>query len=396
MIGGCPVPADNGTRRRIFASGVYLSQKHDVTFLSLRENVSGGGLRSDENEVPWRQVNVDMRTSGRLSSALKGLVSTKSYAQVKYWNKEFQSMLVNLTDGQQFDAIWVHQLIMARYVEHILLKYRGEERHNLPLMVLDQHNVDELYFRSYLAARVNIGWKMYAFLEVLKAKHLQKKWYPRFDAILCVAPEDVQKTAEYVSENTEIWLTPNGVDLEYFRPTEQVQSREIQPVLVFGGSLDVSMNQDAVIWFTSKILPLIGKHLPEIQFLIVGREPPPEIQRLSNLERVTVTGTVADVRSYYRQAAVFVAPLRVGGGTKLKVLEAMAMALPVVSTAVGAQGLNAESGRHLLVADNPNDFAGRVVELLNDREKAAQMGAAARRFVEEKYGWNAIFAEAEH
>jgi glycosyltransferase involved in cell wall biosynthesis len=109
-----------------------------------------------------------------------------------------------------------------------------------------------------------------------------------------------------------------------------------------------------------------------------------------------VTGTVADVRNYYRQAAVFVVPLRIGGGTKLKVLEAMAMALPVVTTTVGAQGLNVESGRHLFVADNPDDFAGRVLELLKDRKKAAQIGAAARRFVEQKYGWEAIIGDADH
>jgi len=393
---GCPLPADNGAKRRILASAVCLSQRHHVTLISLREDGSGSELDSDGNDVPWRQVIVDMPTRGRLITALKAFLSTKSYAQVKYWNKNFQSMLVNLTAAQQFDAIWVHQLCMARYVEHILLRYGGGRRQNLPLIVLDQHNVDELYFKSFLIAKANIAWKLYAFLEVLKAIRLQKKWYPLFDVILCVAPEDLRTTANYVSGNTEIWCTPNGVDLDYFKPCEQAHFSEIQPVLVFGGSLDVTMNQDAVIWFSTKILPLIERHLPEIQFLIVGRQPPPEIQRLSKSERIMVTGTVADVRNYYRQAAVFVVPLRIGGGTKLKVLEAMAMALPVVTTTVGAQGLNVESGRHLFVADNPDDFAGRVLELLKDRKKAAQIGAAARRFVEQKYGWEAIIGDADH
>jgi len=232
-------------------------------------------------------------------------------------------------------------------------------------------------------------------LEMLKAKYLQKRWFPRFDAILCVASEDLQKTAEYVDSRTSLWLVPNGVDIDYFRPVSQPDPQERTLTLVFGASMDVAMNQDAVHWFAASILPRIKQQVPDVQFWIVGRDPPATVRSLAEREGITVTGTVPDVRDYYRQAAVFVVPLRAGGGTKLKTLEAMAMGLPIVSTTVGAQGLDVESGRHLYIADNPKVFAAYVIELLEDRNKAVQMGGEARRLVEQQYSWTSIVGEVD-
>jgi glycosyltransferase involved in cell wall biosynthesis len=155
------------------------------------------------------------------------------------------------------------------------------------------------------------------------------------------------------------------------------------------------MNQDAVLWFSANILPLIKQQIADIQFWIVGRNPASEIWKLAEREGITVTGTVADVRDYYRQAKVFVVPLRLGGGTKVKTLEAMAMGLPIVSTAVGAQGLDIRSGQHIWIADRPEDFAARVVELMKDPEQACKIGAEARLLAERKYSWSSILGDVE-
>jgi glycosyltransferase involved in cell wall biosynthesis len=153
------------------------------------------------------------------------------------------------------------------------------------------------------------------------------------------------------------------------------------------------MNQDAVLWFSASILPLIKQRIADVRFWIVGRDPSPEVKKLGQRQGIKVTGTVADVREYYRQARVFVVPLRFGGGTKLKTLEAMAMGLPIVSTEVGAQGLDIKWGREIFIADRPEDFADRVVELLKDRDRADQMGAEARRLVEKRYIWTSIMGD---
>jgi glycosyltransferase involved in cell wall biosynthesis len=395
LSGAYPIPTDNGAKRRILATASHLSQRHDLTLVSLREHYPSAMLHTETDEVTWQDHVVDLPVKSRLQTALKACFSRHSYGQVKYWNRDLQSVVAGMLTTQHFDCIWVHFLLMAIYIEQCFLKNQSGQKQSLPLFVLDQHNVDELYFRSFLTSKANTAWKLYAALEVLKARHLQKRWFPRFDAILCVAPEDLQKTAQYVDTHTGLWLAPNGVDIEYFQPIAQQNLRERTSILVFGGSLDVTMNQDAVLWFSASMLPSIKQRVPDAQFWIVGRNPTSEVRSLAERQGIKITGTVADVRDYYRQAAVFVVPLRIGGGTKLKTLEAMAMGLPIVSTVVGAQGLDVESGRHLYIADSPEDFTARAVELLKDRDKAVSMGTEARRLVEQKYSWTGIMGDVD-
>lgn len=396
LSGAYPLPAINGARRRILATASYLSQRHDLTLVSLREHNPSAALPTETTyEVPWQDYVVGLPDKSRWRTAVRSCFSRRSYGQVKYWNHNFLSMTEKLLETQPFDCIWVHTLNMAPYIEQCFPGNQSWQSRSRPEFVLDQHNVDELYYRSFVNSKANATWRMYAMLEMLKAKYLQKRWFPRFDAILCVASEDLQKTAEYVDSRTSLWLVPNGVDIDYFRPVSQPDPQERTLTLVFGASMDVAMNQDAVHWFAASILPRIKQQVPDVQFWIVGRDPPATVRSLAEREGITVTGTVPDVRDYYRQAAVFVVPLRAGGGTKLKTLEAMAMGLPIVSTTVGAQGLDVESGRHLYIADNPKVFAAYVIELLEDRNKAVQMGGEARRLVEQQYSWTSIVGEVD-
>ena len=154
--------------------------------------------------------------------------------------------------------------------------------------------------------------------------------------------------------------------------------------------MDIRMNQHAVIWFLKRVFPMIQHQVPDIQFWIVGRNPPPHIRALDDEKSIIVTGTVSDVRDYYAQADVFIIPSRMGGGTKLKTLEAMAIGLPIVSTSIGAQGLNIQSGHHLYIEDSPNKFAKGVIALLQNDEKARAIGEEARAFVQKHHDWETI------
>jgi glycosyltransferase involved in cell wall biosynthesis len=178
-------------------------------------------------------------------------------------------------------------------------------------------------------------------------------------------------------------IVPMGVDLEYFQPT----SSTYQPHLLFTGTMSYFPNWDAALYFHDKIFPLIQTVHPETIFYIVGNHPPEQIKRLANRNNVVVTGHVPDTRPYFEQAAVFVSPLRSGSGIQVKNLEAMGMSVPVVTTSIGALGLEAKAGRDVLVADTPEAFAKHVINLIQSPDRRQKIGNAGRQLVEAKYDW---------
>jgi glycosyltransferase involved in cell wall biosynthesis len=161
--------------------------------------------------------------------------------------------------------------------------------------------------------------------------------------------------------------------------------------MAFLGAMDWDANQDAVRWFTSEILPRIRVAVPDAEFLGIGRNPPSSLRALAECDsRIRLTGTVPDVRPHMAEAAVMILPLRVGGGTRIKVYEAMAMGTPVISTTIGVEGLDYEHGRNVLIADTAEEFANAVIGLLRDSGKASAIAEEARRHVAENYSWKVV------
>ncbi len=182
---------------------------------------------------------------------------------------------------------------------------------------------------------------------------------------------------------------PTGVDTDFFRP-RRAEKRDPHN-LVFTGSMDWLPNEDAIRYFTSQIMPLIKQKLPNVTLTVVGRNPYPALQELSRRDpSVFITGRVDDVRPYMERAAAYIVPLRIGGGTRLKIFEAMAMEKPLISTTVGAEGLPVRNESELLLADTPEDFAAAVVRVLGDDEFAFHLGRHSARLVREQYGWNRV------
>ena len=342
--------------------------------------------------TPWENALVNMHCEPRWRTALRACISHDSYGMIKYLDPCFRQAVRHELARKPFDLIWLHTFNMVPYLDACFRHFQGQE--NRPLFVLDQHNVDEHYFGSFTKSK-NLLVSTFASLEVRKNRILQKRWFPRFDVIFSVAPEDSDLTRRYVSEKVQVLVAPNGVDTDYFQPVELRTKIPFAPIVMFGASLDVTMNQDAVQWFVNEIWPLVRARFPDAQFWIVGRNPPAAIQALNGVAEITVTGTVADVREYYRRADVFVVPVRFGGGTKLKTLEGMALGLPVVSSSVGAQGLEVENGNQLLICDEPASFASAIIDLVADRTKALRMGKAARHLVENRYSWEGIVGKMD-
>jgi polysaccharide biosynthesis protein PslH len=181
---------------------------------------------------------------------------------------------------------------------------------------------------------------------------------------------------------------PTGVDCDYFQPNAQPAAK---PVLAFLGAMDWDANQDAVLWLIEAILPRVWEQVPETEFRVIGRNPPARMQALSAAEpRIRFTGTVPDVRPFMREATAMVLPLRIGGGTRIKIYEAMAMGVPVVSTAIGAEGLDVQHDRNILLADTAEDFAKATLLALTNSPRAAEIARAAREHVAANYSWSRV------
>ncbi|MBX5455399.1 MAG: glycosyltransferase [Thermogemmatispora sp.] len=254
---------------------------------------------------------------------------------------------------------------------------------SLPLLIL-QHNLEyELLYRTYLAER---SWlrRWYNGREYRLVKPRELACCQQAAAVL-VASERERQLLQELLPQARVGVVPNGVDLSFFAPasTDEEEGQRI----VFTGSLDYYPNEQAVLCFARQCWPLIRERMPAAEWWIVGRNPPRSVQRLARLPGVTVTGTVPDVRPYLARASVVVVPLRIGSGTRLKILEALAMKKAVVSTTLGAEGLAVASGRHLLLADTPGDFVRAVILLLEDARRRQALAESGRRLVEQVYSW---------
>ncbi|HVN18139.1 MAG TPA: glycosyltransferase, partial [Dongiaceae bacterium] len=230
-------------------------------------------------------------------------------------------------------------------------------------------------------------WKAVTGTEYLKLRHFESRRSQRFDHVITVSSQD-RDFFKHSIPPSRISVLPTGVDLDFFHPVEAPQN----PLeLVFTGSMDWLANEDAILFFGEHILPLLLRAKPGITLTVVGRDPTEKLRRFAqSVPQIRLTGTVDDVRPYMARAGVYVLPLQVGSGTRLKVFEAMAMEKAMVSTHVGVEGLPVVPGQHLLIADSPREFANAVLRLLDDATLRQTIGRNARTLVETGYGWPKI------
>jgi glycosyltransferase involved in cell wall biosynthesis len=228
-----------------------------------------------------------------------------------------------------------------------------------------------------------------------RMRRLEREQCLRFDHVVAVSGEDAAVFREQYGVK-RVSSVPTGVDTDFFRPSGTVSQRPAN--IVFTGSMDWMPNEDGMSFFVEEVLPAITRAVPEVTLTIVGRRPSAKVRALTEgRPHVTVTGTVPDVRPFLEEAAVVVVPLRIGGGTRIKIYEAMGMERAVVSTTIGAEGLDVTDGRHIVLADDAATFADAVIALLQAPERAAEIGDAAAQHVRTHFGWASVadqFAES--
>lgn len=257
--------------------------------------------------------------------------------------------------------------------------------------LLFTHNVEHIIWKR--VCQVETRWWRRALLEVEWRKMRRSEARACARARLTVAVSEVDRALLAAhAPRGRIHALPTGVDTTYFTPNG---SPETPNTLVFHGGMDWFPNEDGILYFIDAVLPRIRRDVPQVSLMVVGRSPSARLRRAAAKAIVWVTGTVDDVRPYVTEAAVYVVPLRVGGGTRLKIFEALAMGKAVVSTSVGAEGLPLVPGTHFLQADDPGDFAEAVVALLRDPARRQALGSAGRQLVEERYSWAQVAREFE-
>ena len=255
----------------------------------------------------------------------------------------------------------------------------------LPLMFF-AHNVEHMIWKRMCEGERRPWRRLPLELEWRKLRRYEAYACRRADLTVAVSPVDRERLAAN-APGSEVRTIPTGVDVSYFtangKPEEPAN-------LVFTGSMDWHPNEDAVLHFMDATLPLIRRHVPDSRLTVVGRNPSRRLQRVARDRGVEVTGRVEDVRPYVASASVFVVPLRVGGGTRLKIFEALSMQKAVVSTSVGAEGLPLRDGEHFVRADEPAAFAEAVVSHIKDPSRRRALGAAGRKLVEDRYSWQQV------
>ncbi len=386
-----PDPPRQGAAIRNLHILLYLSQRHDVTLLTFAPE---GGIidRSRLDSLSQAEI-LPAPTRSSLDRFRTLLTSTQPDMAWRLHSQSMQERVRQLTTQGHFDAIHVEGLEMLPY--GLLAQ---EVQNSKLLMAYDAHNAEYLLQRR--AFTTDLGhfrrWPkaLYSLVQWRRLRRFERQACIKSKHVLAVSESDRAALARLTPRAADrITLLPNGVDTDYWSlsadyPREGVSLPDGS--LVFDGTMDFRPNVDAVVWFVDKVWPLIKAERPETQFFIVGRSPAPQVQALARMPGVTVTGAVEDTRAWVAQASVYVVPMRMGGGVRLKVLQAMAMERAIVSTPMGAEGIAIKQGKEMLLAQSPAAFANAMLSLLADPQRRATLGRAARELVSARYAWSVL------
>jgi glycosyltransferase involved in cell wall biosynthesis len=369
-----PLPADFGGALRLFDVLKALAAKHEVSLLTFGRPEDAGLLR---REFELASVSVIPRVVGKPRyrwEQLASLASLHSHHQRALATPAFQAALDALFAAERFEVL------------HTEFSHLGPVRVPAGVAkVLDAHNVEYDVFRRQYETSTSAVRKAYYLLEWKKLQRDELAWCGQQDALITTSERDREVFAAELPR-VRTWVVPNGVDSAYFRPGPKATEPR---GLVFTGAMQYVPNVDGVRWFCAEVLPLIRARVRDVKLTIVGKEPPPEVEALAG-PSVVVTGRVPDVRPYVHRAAVYVVPLRMGGGTRLKVVEALAMKKPMVSTRIGAEGIAVVDGESALLADRPEDFANAVVRLLGDARLQVLLAENGHRLMKKQYEWSFV------
>jgi len=382
-----PYPLISGHSLRTYHILKGAAQKHNVilvTFVQLEEELKKENLdhlKSFCRGVHPFRVLVDVSKIKLAASLIVNLFSPLPFVAQKYDAPMMRQKIREIIKTESIGLIHVDMLPLAIYID---------EFKDLP-KILVNHNVESVRLHRWFQTEPNVLKKAYLGIQWPKLRSFERSAMDSFDGCVVVSETDKQ-LLRGMGINNRMFVVPNGTDTEFFKPTGKAKSENS---VLWIGHMDVHTNKDAVLYFWREIYPLLRKRYPQVQMIFVGTAPPKEIADAAKKDgQVEVTGFVEDIRPYLDKSAVMVVPIRIGSGTRLKILDAMAMGKAIVSTSVGCEGLNVTHGKNILIADDPEEFTNRTIGLLKNPDMRMNLERNARELAK-TYDWNLITDKIE-
>ena len=388
-----PYPPHKGTTIRNFNLIAGLAQRHTIDVLAFVDPGAPQARPASPLDEYCRQViGVEAPSRSLVQRALTTLLSSWPDMALRLWSPHFAGRLATLLRATRYDVVQIEGIEMARYSYAVRRHAPGA------LLVFDDHNAEWLLQqRTYEAERQLKGWSIgavYSRIQAWKLARFERAVCRAADRVLAVSEADAAALRR-LDTHLPLSVVTNGIDTAFYR-TGLVPPIDFGcPALVFSGTMDFRPNVDAALWFVEYVLPRVRARRPDVKFVVVGQRPHARLDALRARPDVIVTGAVDDVRPYLAGAAACVVPLRMGGGTRLKVLEAMAVGAPMVSTSMGVDGFEVEHARELLIADEPDRFAEHIGALLEDKGLKRDLVQRATAFVAAGYDWKSIVPKLE-
>jgi glycosyltransferase involved in cell wall biosynthesis len=361
-----------------------LAKRHDLTVAVLLDDEFDAeecrqALRSYCDEVVLVPNPRGRQGIAKRLLQVRSLASTQSFERMRVTLPEFQRRLDQILRGKRFDLIDLQFTFLGHY--NLRQAPAGEKP---PAIAVDSHNIDFDLARQYARNGGNLTRRLYAEANWRKLRREELTTYRSADGVYLCSDADKRRLLAHAPTVRTV-VIPNAADVEYYQPRPTDRTPDGRTVLFFG-LLSYAPNVDGIVHFYERIWPLIATAHPEARFKIVGGHPPSRLQALAG-PRVELTGFVSDLRPHLAAASVIVVPLRLGGGTRLKIVEAMAMGKAVVSTSLGAEGIEGTAGQDILIEDDAARFAAAVNRLLTDPVLGARIGQSARRLAVHRYAW---------
>jgi sugar transferase (PEP-CTERM/EpsH1 system associated) len=386
-----PYPPHQGTTLRNYNLIAGLARRHEVHLLSFGDPAESQRTPLDDlchtvQVFPPPHRSMMQRVLGLAFSRLPDMAQRLPSAS-------FQAALDATLEREGLDVVEVEGIELAQYLFQVAERRGAAKR---PLLVFDDHNAEYvLQQRAFETdARQPRRWigAAYSYVQWQRLKRYERRACHAADRVVAVSDTDATAIRR-LDPGLDPVVVPNGVDIEFYTadvPAIEAGAGPGPLDLVFTAKMDFRPNVDAVLWFAQAVLPLIRRESPQTRFWVVGKDPHPRLVPLAADPGIVVTGWVEDVRPYIAGAALYVIPLRIGGGTRLKVLEAMAMGKAIVSTTLGCEGFELAPGQELSIADMPEEFAAAVLALLQDPDGRERMGRAAHLYARSRYDWRMI------
>ncbi len=377
------LPMDTGGKIRTGKILEKLSRQHEITMISNVESPRDDVYLEQIDSlckrfvaVPWREVR-----RGSLFFFIRLFFQMFSLYPVSALNTDSRAMREAVEREIQEND---YDVVLCDFVQCALLLKNVSHPH----MVLWQHNVESEIARRHVEQASNSVARLFWWLQWRKMFHYERRECRRFDTVIAVSEHDAAEFSRLYGVNQTVAI-PTGVDIDYYRQAEPVVGPPHS--LAFCGSMDWLPNEDGMVYFLEEVLPLIDNAMPGVEVVVIGRRPSKKLEAMAARNpRIRLTGWVEDTRPYLNDASAVIVPLRIGGGTRMKIFEAMAMGKAVVSTSIGAEGLPVEHEREILFADSPETIAEACIRLLEDAEFTAALGQRAHDYVVANFGWQRV------